>query len=395
MRKAVTLFASLALVAGVALTGAGASTANGDPNLGGFTSENVEWRGFIPFEVGTATGARIVGHYLYVTSWRSLSIYNVSKPEEPLLESHVLFAQTIGEAPVQFENEDVATNGKILIMSETVPRNVLHVWDVTDKKDPTEIATVDTTRGEKWAAANHTMSCLLGCKWLWGSDGAIVDLRNPNRPKVIHRLWNEGLPGRDGHDVTEIKPRYVLTATQPIMYLDARNPVRPKQLALGPNNDDRFIHSVDWPRNGKDPIMLAGGETNAQPTCGSQNGAFMTWDASRWRKTRTFKMLDQVRLKQGNYVDGNPPVHALGCSVHWFQAHPTFGRGGVVAEGAYENGMRFWMITPKGRISEAGYFTPYVGSTSAAYWRTSRIVYSIDYLRGFDVLKYTGPLKAK
>jgi hypothetical protein len=30
---------------------------------------------------------------------------------------------------------------------------------------------------------------------------------------------------------------------------------------------------------------------------------------------------------------------------------------------------------------------------SAAYWITKDIVYTIDYTRGFDILKYHGPLK--
>ena len=103
-------------------------------------------------------------------------------------------------------------------------------------------------------------------------------------------------------------------------------------------------------------------------------------------------MIDQVRVQMGAFVDGNPPEHVLGCSTHWFDNNPTFHNGGMVAEGTYENGTRFWGITPDGHIMAMGYFQPYWGSTSGAYWRTDRVVYSIDYERGFDVLKYTGPL---
>ena len=46
-------------------------------------------------------------------------------------------------------------------------------------------------------------------------------------------------------------------------------------------------------------------------------------------------------------------------------------------------------------IKDEGYFLPYFGSTSAAYWRTNRVVYSIDYERGFDVVKYNSPLTVK
>ncbi len=33
---------------------------------------------------------------------------------------------------------------------------------------------------------------------------------------------------------------------------------------------------------------------------------------------------------------------------------------------------------------------PWAGSTSAAYWLTDEIVYSVDYSRGIDILKYNG-----
>lgn len=34
---------------------------------------------------------------------------------------------------------------------------------------------------------------------------------------------------------------------------------------------------------------------------------------------------------------------------------------------------------------------PSAGSTSAAYWITRDIVYAVDYTRGIDILRYTGP----
>jgi hypothetical protein len=84
---------------------------------GGFTSKDVEYLKYVPFEIGTATGARIVGKHLYVTSWRSFSIYDVTDPQNPVLESTTPFG-------FQFENEDVATNGDILLFSEELGRQL-------------------------------------------------------------------------------------------------------------------------------------------------------------------------------------------------------------------------------------------------------------------------------
>ncbi|MBA2726195.1 MAG: hypothetical protein H0U53_09415, partial [Actinobacteria bacterium] len=114
-----------------------------------------------------------------------------------------------------------------------------------------------------------------------------------------------------------------------------------------------------------------------------------------FEKTKTFKFIDQYAVQNGTFTDGNPPVNGLGCSAHWFEEHPTFNNGGLVAMGYYEHGTRFFDITSEGKIKEAGYFLPVPGSTSAAYWASNdpnnKIVYAVDYVRGIDILKYVGP----
>src|SRR3954465_4316207 len=69
-------------------------------------SSNVEYLGSLKADVGLTTGARIVGKRLYVTSGKNISIYDISAPENP---------QLLGILPnVIWENEEVATNGKVL-----------------------------------------------------------------------------------------------------------------------------------------------------------------------------------------------------------------------------------------------------------------------------------------
>ena len=85
------------------------------------------------------------------------------------------------------------------------------------------------------------------------------------------------------------------------------------------------------------------------------------------------------------------PRHALGCSAHWFEVHPTWNNGGVAALAYHEHGTRFLNVDKKGRIVRKGYFLPAAGSTSAAYWVTRDIVYAVDYTRGIDILRYSGP----
>ena len=342
------------------------------PGPGGFSSDNLEWLGFSPIDVDSA-GARLKGKFFYITSSNSLRIYDVSTPESP----ERLGVMPLPQQPV-FAEEDVDTNGRILLISTL---NDLYVIDVEDKTNPQPIATVA-------GVDEHTYTCVLDCRYAYGSEGAIIDLRNPTKPKAVGD-WGEGNPATSGHDVTEVRPGIVMTSTQPMMLLDARkDPVKPKVIALGSNEDGRFIHSNTWPNKGKDRMMLVGGET-VGPQCGEGSGAaFMTWDMTKVGKTRTFSMIDEYYVTNGLPTDGNAPANQY-CT-HWFETHPTYENGGLVAMGWYEHGTRLFNITPQGKIEEAGYHVPIGGSTSATYWINDEIIYAVDYQRGIDILRFTG-----
>jgi hypothetical protein len=288
-----------------------------------------------------------------------------------------------------FENEDVAVSpdARYMLFSESLPGDTLHIWDLQSKTSPREIASLA-------GAGDHTTSCLLGCKYAWGSSGSVSDLRRKDAPKLLDDKWTEDLPGKSHHDETEVAPGLVLTSSQPIMFLDARKSVtHPKVLALGKNDDGRFIHSVLWPRKGKDRFMLAGGETNFTARCNGSNGRFSVWDTKGWQKTKKFTFSDDYQYVNGTYTDGSPPYNAMGCSSHWFQEHPTFKDGGLVAVGSYDHGAQFFIVTPKGKLVREGFFVPWAGETSAVYWLNKELIYTVDYSRGIDILRYRGKLK--
>ena len=372
MKRVVISVALVALLAGVnPAAGAG-------PTQGGVASDNVEYVGHVPFQVGTATGAKAIGRYLYVTSWREFSIYDISDPTAP---AH-LVTEPFG---FKFENEDVATNGEIMLFSEQLPQNTLHVWDVEDKTNPTQIAALPGGGG-------HTSDCILGCKYSYSSEGTIVDLRDPTEPKIVGD-WTKGTPAdfTGAHDVNEVSPGMVLTSSNPILLLDARrDPTHPKVVAIGTHQGFTGAHSNQWPNDGTDDIVLFSDESNATGRCTGNNGAFMTWDGSSWKQTRRLTLMDTYQLSSGTGLDGSPPANGLGCSAHWFEEHPAFRDGGLVALGAYEHGTRFVDVSPRGKIEEVGYFMPWGGSTSAAYWITRDLVYAVDYTRGIDILRYLG-----
>jgi hypothetical protein len=77
--------------------------------------------------------------------------------------------------------------------------------------------------------------------------------------------------------------------------------------------------------------------------------------------------------------------------VHWFQEHPTFRNGGLVAISEYEDGVRFLQIGADGSIKEQGFFLSLGSSSSSPKWAgKDDVLYSIDYQRGIDILRYRG-----
>ena len=382
-RRLALVTAALALIGG--LVPGVLSNATAGPSPAGYSSEHVTHLKTVPFEVGTATGARTFtvkgNEYMLVTSWKSFSIYDLKDPLNPTL---VGVPTPFG---FKFENEDVSTNGKIMLFSEELPDDVLHVWDIQNLAAPREIAALPNGGG-------HTSTCILDCKYSLSSEGYIVDLRRPDQPKVIGD-WSEQVGAAGVHDVTEISPGMVLTASRPAMLLDFRADVtKPKVLATYQGISKNVQHSVQWPRGGKDRFAFMSEEKNFSGTCPGETGPkFIAVDTKGWQKTKKLKDAGTYKLKNGVYADGGPPANGLGCSTHWFQHHPSFKDGGLVALGSYEHGTRFLLTSPKGQLKEVGWFVPFGGSTSAAYWITPEIVYNIDYTRGLDILKYTGPLK--
>jgi hypothetical protein len=378
-------------------------------------TENVTCLGNIP--VGDGVGARVVGDHLYVTTTVGLTIFDITDPANPVQTGSMT-------VDVQFENEEVPTNGEVLGISAQTPsvtletgfcpsgvlQGCLILFDVRDKAAPTQLATV-------LEAGDHTSSCLLDCTFMYGSEGSITDLRGifdgvePQKLEVNwieHIIAEEGAdPATDCHHQNEIRPGILLVACAPMYLLsvnaeDGGSPTAPVVLGSVERQDGTFapanspVHGVEWPRGGSDRIMLSGTESNGRPACADDNGAVSTFLVSGDRQDAPeFALADVFRLENGTIDDGNPVAgtHQLGCSTHWFKPHPTFRDGGMVALGAYEHGTRFLQITSEGEIIEQGHFLPLRGATSAPHWAPDgRHVYAVDYERGLEILRWDGPL---
>src|SRR4051812_33339306 len=195
------------------------------------SSPNVEHVETVMGEAGALdAGGRLVGHYFYVTGSTHFSIYDVADPLHPKLTSRVDF-------PCRFENEDVTGNADLLVYSDFATSGDLYVYDVRNKREPKLLS--DTPE-----AGTHTMECVEDCRYLYGSytrvgpkgplsGGKAVDLADPAKPKVLGD-WtaNDVLTSQKVHDVTEVSPGRIITASAPIEYLDTTTDrAKPKVLA--------------------------------------------------------------------------------------------------------------------------------------------------------------------
>jgi hypothetical protein len=385
----------------VSLTTSGAALANqSGPDW--VSSDNVEYLGSIKQDIGLTTGAKVVGDRLFVTSGKNITIYDISKPETP---------QTLGSMHVNiaWENEEVPTNGKVLAVASDfyslVPECVTQgavtgCIQFFDVRDPANIKQVGTV-----PIANHTVECALNCKYFYGKEGTIVDARgilNGAPPRVIgnwvEALSQQGVDERNCHHIRELRPGILMTACQPFAVISilpkhGGSPEEPKVLYTG--EAAKFVHSARWPRSGNDKFVLIGGEENFTGRCERNNSEFSVYGASDVLSGRSKQFsgpIDQVPpAGNGVYADGKPVAGALGCSVHWFQEHKSFRNGGLVAISEYEDGVRFLQVGKDGKITEQGYFLSLGSSSSSPKWAgKDDVLYSIDYQRGIDILRWKG-----
>ena len=405
---------TLGVIAAAGAIAAPGAFAQGPTLPGGdsVTSDNVEHVGKFP-QLGDGVGGRIVGDIFYATSTTGLFIFDVKDPANP----KQLGSMT---AEIEFENEDVPTNGKILGISASLfglqcptgneVGGCLNLYDVTDPASPELL-------GSATGIGAHTAECVFDCTWFYGSEGQIVDARDPKNPQVLEVNWADKAieQGYDvtavsasPHDVTEVAPGYVLSSSQPMVLMSLHpehggSPDNPVVIGSGNNEDMRFIHSNLWPRNGKDKFILVGGESVLGPVgngggpCTDEVAAFMTFDASKAKDAAGFlrggawTMIDEVRPYNGVYADGGHPDDKFGCSVHWFDDHPTFRNGGEVAVSMYEHGTRIYNVSPEGKLTEVDYALPIAGAASAPYWAPDgKHFYTADYQRGMDIWRWDG-----
>jgi hypothetical protein len=389
-----------------------------------FKSANVTELGTLPEAVG-AIGARFSpdGNTMYVTSATGLGIYDVSRPEEP---------QRLSRLPLpHFENEDVDVGhigGRDYVIITNDPSftgvGVIYVIDVTDPASPSlASATPVEVPGLNGVATNtpgssngHIANCVAGCRYLWttgSSEGLTVfDLADPSRPEYLGAFtvpgggfthdvqiddsgiaWVTGEDGTFGYDVTAMTD----PLSPPLVYRS--DPAVTNTHNSGPSTDPGsannspldFLHHNSR-RIGPD-LLAVTEEDYLRPGCEGQ-GSLQTWRITDERNadgTIKLELLDLWTTELNELMDGTGRSNPLGlpttvnCSAHWFDVS-----GSLIAQGWYDQGVRFLDVSDPSAIKQVGYYVDQ-GEFWAAYFApsdpTQQVVYGLDVAGGIDVLK--------
>ena len=381
--------------------------------VGGWMSPNVEWLGNVTLSgtTGAVTGL-LHDKYFYAEGLEAIEIFDVSDPTAPQAVSRIpMAAPEIGTPPLGFPDiarNGIDTNGRILLVNQAFSpplatdvsdRVVLSVWDVRDKESPRELASL--------VAKGIHFECLLDCRWAYGSSGEIVDLRDPAHPVLAEGRWHERLdfnhgPYREDGPLRaeEIAPGRVLALGIPFYLLDVQNPRRPRVLARSDGSPHSY-GAIVWPGPARNGVAMSVSQTVLAPRCEVQDllqgssidSAFKTWDVSDWRATGLMTGLSEHRLRNGTYTDGDPAFSGglpllWGCGMTYLSAHPRFSSGGLVAVSSSSHGVKFLEIDKSGAIEQVGWFLPYANDTFGAHWITDEIVYTVDWPRGIDILRF-------
>lgn len=389
MRRVSLIVSVLAL----ALTGAPAPAV--PPVVGGaVASSNVDLVGNVP-DVG-AIGAKIIGDTMYVTTVAGLQIYDLSLG--------LGVPVPVGSLPLaHFENEDVDTNGEILLISADyglgIPQVQLFVVDVSNVNAPLLLSTLTVPDG-------HTVSCINDCSYGWlagSSEIYVVDLRDPSEP-VLAGSFAPGVGGTHDVQIDDAGVAWVVGGGG-IAGFTTANPLNPTLYVRqrGQFHNDFILHN-SWRPNATevDPVAFADDKVDLDKgevvliteenwlglqnnLCGN-DGRFQTGWLHRVDGEVVLDKLDDFHVGQGT---GNPPGQKkpVGgtCSSHYFE----YLGDGIVAVAWYEQGVRFIDVSDPSDIRQIGYYMPAV----TAAWSVKAhngYLYTFDVARGIDVLRFSG-----
>ncbi len=275
---------------------------------------------------------------------------------------------------------------------------------VTDVRDPlhpyTYAQPVDMKRNNNTTAYTHSVDVDQdGLAWTSGFGG-------------IRGYYTHGLR----HDPTTNTDRYA-TATDPVPYAGGSVPSLESAAQYGTISlEHNSFHRTQAASDTSSPtITTASGRTirktdlqyvtqenvaSCTSSSGGGAGRFVTanlegsYDGKAWSPDRSSTNRYFIE-KLDDYTPRDQPGSNNGasCSAHWFTVV-----GDLVAIGFYGQGTRILDVSDPTDIKQVGHIRipsatgQSANNTSGAYWHNG-FIYTADYTRGVDVLRWTDPIK--
>jgi hypothetical protein len=403
-------------------------------------SPNVRLVDTFPETVGISGEFARTGDFFYMSSLDSVSVFDTSDPLHPRLTG------TLGN--LVFENEAMSygerrkADGSLerfvlvgndlynVTADETggvqrgrIGGGEVIVVDVTDPANPHVRSRTPAT------SSTHTLQCVtVACSYAYsaGDNGrfSIIDLRDLDHPVEAGTApsaaagpngifttgaghywdfdsagigWHTGSGGAAAFDVSNPTAPVALNTTDehgtqtPWNDFIHHNSQRP--------NANRFRAGAQ-PSVGRGNVLLVTEEdyfNDGDELLCDRAGTFQTWHVPTLDGPGTITPLDIINpVKFGDGL--STPIGGF-CSAHWFDYHQS----GIVAQGYYQQGLRFIDTRDARDIKQYAYVTGGATEVWDAYWVPQRdrrgvaqrtktnIVYTTDLVRGLDVYQVDVP----
>ncbi len=372
-------------------------------------SSNVSLLGKLPQSAG-AIGARFSPDRdtMYVSSATGLQIYDVSTAATP---------RHLAQLPLpHFENEDVDVGRDTVVITNDPSFSgvgAIYLIDVSDPASPVLRSVLPTS---DQTGNGHIANCIQGCDYLYTTGTAeglaVYDIRDLDAPAFVKTIplpgdgfthdvhidaaglaWVTGEDGTFGYDVTDPLNPVLQYRSDPSIVNTGGG--LPGQDGSGPLD---FLHhnmlrtslvmdeagqvtNAETPGTGN--VLVITEEDYAKPTCEGQ-GSVQTWRMTDQRNadgTIKLELLDMWTTELNELANQTGRSPATGnCSAHWFDENE-----GLVAQGWYDQGVRFLDVTNPRDIKQVGYYAT-TGTFWAAYFADRETVYALDTTSGIDVL---------
>ncbi|WP_436760361.1 LVIVD repeat-containing protein [Streptosporangium sp. V21-05] len=392
------------------------------------TSPNVTHVGTLPklpgLEATTNSDIAFQGDYAYVGNYGGFSIYDIRNPRRAKLVSGVLcpgsqmdvsvYGDLLFAAVDNSRNDDSCS-------SVAQPASVKESWegvrifDISDKKNPKYIKSVETNCG------SHTLTLVPGKSrdrrnvYLYASSynpnatfpdclpphdkiSVIkVPLRNPTAAAVVKTpvVFPDGgnetqpgllLPTSGCHDITVYAEKNIAAGAcmgDGVLFdiSDRENPVITAR-TTDPNF--AFWHSATFSNNGDKVIFTdelgGGGQATCNEATGPNRGANAYYDIKRGKLV--FKGYFKITRYQADTEN---------CVAHNGSLIPVKGKD-IMVQAWYQGGVSFVDFTDSSKPKEIGFFErgPEPDGGGGGIWSAyyyNGYVYASDFRRGLDVLK--------